>query len=334
MSMKNRSKHGVNTVKTHLSHSVTSSVPAPQQTQSVTTVSVNSQQLAFNVDGAFKTLEKIRRNVTIHHEKYFLRGRKEMLDLMSQVYQQFKSAKDSDEFDAFMGRIRDDLNKATISYSPSSTASSQLITYLFAGLTYKQTHVYSRALDEAYRQGIASSGFKSFVDDKKGFEGVRQSITAAAGNNTTTYPKKLLEAFTEIDNYPTVETIDLEWGEEEKYRIYVAVLNEDGGIDLKDSKLNKKYIDETILRIKSFSDQLKKPSKSKSTKIKSSALIALQALLATENANKEHLDRQLEIAIAKHNDEDCESFRAAIYSSEAVIMGIQFAIDKTQKSLK
>jgi hypothetical protein len=258
---------------------------------------VTSQQPIFKVELAVQALEAIRGEATEHEAQFAVPGRKAMLDLMWRVYLQYHSAKGSGQFELFMNNIRAKLTLLNIEYRKSSPETSLLIRYVFEGFDDKQVHVYGRSLAVAFALGKLPTEFSAFVNNTKGaFEGIRGSASATATPKPGTPTPAI--ALSEAENEITVDTVAIsDWLEGEKYRVFIAVRNEDDQADIKDAKLSPEIREKTLLLYLANKKALVKDGAQPTTKAEQDTI--LQAELALQEARVRHQNALAELEKAR-----------------------------------
>ncbi|RFP37740.1 hypothetical protein D0T24_07110 [Duganella sp. BJB480] len=280
-------------------------------------VAVQSVLQMFSVEQAMLAIEKLRIAATGHHQQFVVQGRKAMLELMSQVYEQYYSAKISNEFETFMNNVRNKLKQNDFKPRESSRASSLLIRLIFSNFDDKQIHVYGRSLDAAFERETLPEDFKLFVGTEGGFEGIRDPKKPVSNNAT-----KLAIAISVIANEPTINTMIVnDWADGEEYRIYIAVSNDDGTANLKDSKLEKEHLDATLLLVKADKERREnppKPKKASVSEINKAVLLQFETLLKNEQAKQAQLKLQYKAAFDSGNFELGKDVETSLATSIAM----------------
>lgn len=276
---------------------------------------------SFTVQSAMTALKQIRITASDHHQQYVVPGRKALLDVLSQLYELYYNAKNSSEFEPFMNNVRNELLLHGVEIRTTSQKSSLLVRLVFADFSDKKVHVWGRALEGAFDRQTLPCNFKSLVaETKNGLEGLRNEGSA---NPTPSGTKKLDIAISVITNEPTIETIAAEedWEDDEQCRIYVAVLNEDSTVDLKDSKLEKKHLDATLLLVKADKDRRDNPPKAKKaskSELNKAMQLHFETLLKNEQTKHASLDLQLKDAIAAGDKTRSLALKSSIEKSVSV----------------
>jgi hypothetical protein len=291
---------------------------------------------AFSVEHAMAVIEKLRTSATDHHQQFVVQGRKAMLELMSQVYEQYYNAKASNEFEAFSNNVRNKLKNLGLKIRDSSVPSSLLIRLIFADFDDKQVHVYGRSLDVALERETLPEDFKLFVGTEGGFEGIRRTAKDKAGVDSAI---KVEIAFNVVVNEPTVNTLLAEgWGDDERYRVYIAISNNDGTADIKDSKLGKEHLEATLLLVKLAKerrDNPPKPKKASSAEVNEADLLQLETRLKNEQTKQAQLKSKYKAAVNSGDVSLEDSMMTALSKSIEAAYGYERELfDLQEKSKK
>lgn len=258
--------------------------------KNISITTTNNELVVATVVDIDTQLEQLRDEAGRNYaesERVLLIGRNATNALMQRVYALWHEAKKTElKFDELMNNVRRKLKDLDIAVRSNSPDSSQLISYVFADASYKQVHVYGRALEVASARSVQPDAFVKLVEDTpNGYEGLRlQSVT---GQASTKEPRRTPEiALSVCSNEPTFDTIEVSWDDGTAYRIYAAVLNADGTTaDLKELTLSEAGREATLLKFFDEKEKLKKPTKqavSDATKIKLAQLTSDAAMQQIE----------------------------------------------------
>jgi len=166
------------------------------------------------------------------------------------------------------------------------------------------------------------------VGAEGGFEGLRNKDKKQP---VTDDADKLAIAISVVSNEPTVETIQIDgWADDEKCRVYIAVSNYDGTVDLKDSKLTKEHLASTLLLVKS--DKVRrenppKPKKAVANEVNKGMVLQSEAALQAEMDKLKNLEMKLAAAVANGD----ATRQGALSTPIAVTKGM---IDYLQQQIK
>ncbi len=293
--------------------------------------------LKFTVENAMLAIERLRITASDHHQQFVVQGRKAMLDLIAKIYQQFYDAKSSSEFESFMNNVRSKLTTHGVTLRTNSTNGSSVVRLVFKDFDDKQVSVYGHAINLAYKRNIDPDGFQKFVEENGGFEGLRKiSLDEAV---VVRGPDKVSIALSVIENEQTVHTMNAAgWSADEKYRVYIALFNDDDGVvDLKDSRLTKEHLDATLILAKSDKDRRDNPPKPK--KIPESVtdkavLLQFETLLKSQQIKQAELKLQFKAAVDSGDLELSNELAKSLGTAIGVAEGYERAIADLGTKLK
>ncbi|OEZ55668.1 hypothetical protein [Duganella sp. HH105] len=179
-------------------------------------------------------IEKLRDQAAAADQKFTIPGRNAVRAMMSEVYARYHEIMSSASSREIIDLLKSGLEAQEIKFRSSSRDASVLIRYVFREFSDKQVHIYSVALEEAFRNQVMPQDFAKFIGSRGGFE------KAAAGKVEPKAGKfdrwdAGLDVARGADKLGTVAVA--EWDEDEPCRIFVAMPNGEEAADIKDTKM-------------------------------------------------------------------------------------------------
>lgn len=283
---------------------------------------------AFVVDAALLQVNKMRKTAAENHQRYDVMGRNAAIGLMSDVYAMWVKVNQAgkEDLDKFNANIKQKLTDLAIEFRKTSTAAGLLIRYVFADASDKQVHVYGRALDVAYAKQTPAAGFEQLVRGTEGgFEGLRAE--SVSGGNTGS--DRAAVAYSSCVNEPTFETVEMRWKDGEKYRVFIAVRNEDDTADMKDAGLDEdrckgvllNYLAAKKTRQAAADAKPKTPSKAEKAVIAS-----LNAAIAEQEIKAKQLSIELVVAQRNSDAAKVRELDVAIQVANATLGALQTSL--------
>ena len=114
------------------------------------------------------------------HEHYIVGGRAALYELLSKIYglaEQLDSYSDRDEQ---LGLLRTVLAEKYGIRTQENTSDTTVLVRYITKADRKTAHVYSRAIETARQNGIASNNFVGYIEQAGGVERIRSNAAAAA----------------------------------------------------------------------------------------------------------------------------------------------------------
>lgn len=200
----------------------------------LTTAAIEAEQVSQTVgQQAYDNLIALRTTANKYLSTVIAQGRKAKLELVGKIYAEFFSVKNSNQTDALIAKIEQQLKIEDITYRSNTPAGTKLVRFVFAtyndeDLTSKEAFQYCRAMDVAFDQGKLPTEFEAFVVAKGGFAGIMKAfpvttVSPSEAGNTVGAVK--LE---DLRQSPTVSEIEVaDWDHDEEFRVYIAVRSDD-----------------------------------------------------------------------------------------------------------
>ncbi len=144
-----------------------------------------------NVLLPLKTLAKLAKGVM---DKYVTPGRNAIRTLVAGAYRAYLLAETSEQSVEIYRSLRATLKAQDVTVHKDAPNASVIVRMVFADLTPKRVHLYSRALEYASQWGIEPDHFEQFIIDEGGFEVVRTSARKVNPNSLLERDDKQLAA--------------------------------------------------------------------------------------------------------------------------------------------
>lgn len=232
---------------------------------------------------AVSQIDKLRDEASNYFEQYENGGRKALYALLAKVYSVYHKARTDDKVKELAGQVQKKLEALGTPPSKTADVSTMLVRYVFKDPDAKQVSTYAKAMRVLYARTpcTAPAEFVDAVNKQKG--GISGFTEVASGK--TSKPKITPGiALTAITNTPTIASFDVEWGDDEEYRVYVAVRGDDDDAELKHVELSKEQFDAVLVR--HVSAQAKAAKEEKKAKSAESASLQLELAKLEEDASK------------------------------------------------
>ncbi len=280
---------------------------------------------SFQADAGATALEGLQTQAESNHQQYEVVGRNAMIELMSQVYGLWWSAKASPQFDSFMGKVKEKLKAAGIKLRSTSKASSIVIRFVFKHFDDKQVHVYGRALEVARKRGTKPEDFADLIRSTTGgFDGLRDEGKSNPSNMSS--PAAALSA---CQHEPTVDTTEsLAWADGQVFRVLIAIRKEGSDTaDLKDALLDAKQSEMLLRQFKANRQRRDKATVS----AEDSNMAATGTLNAMAAGQQSRLDvLQAQLREAERAGEPLDKLRFDVSVCESVLKTLQQGMKQHQ----
>jgi hypothetical protein len=319
--------------------SITSNIETSAQAGA--TVELVTNKAAYDLDAMVSTLEELRAQRSAdfkEEERVALIGRNALDKLMQRVYEVWFNAQQNGTFEALMTNVKRLLKDLGHEVRENSPKASQLIRYVFSNPSDKQVHVYGRALEAAYDRKpdrVLPADFIAFVEANDGYEGLRKQgpSSGTKGKETKRTPAVALSILQNSEK--TINTLEVDWSENEDCRIFVAVLNDDGvTADLKDMLLSKENVEATLLKFYDDRESRAKPSKKKLSAADQAELARVKAQAAIKLADYSALQAELAVAKTEGTPDQVATLNAQVKSAKVQMDSVNAAVKSLTKSLK
>lgn len=247
----------------------------------------------FNVFPAEKAdilaaVTTLRGKAIKHFDTYVVKGRKAMLQLLSEIYGAYRAAVDADQIAALVADLKEKLKAENKTAPANASNCSVLIRYIFSSFTSKQIHVYSRTLEIASYKQTAPESFIALVEEAGGMEKLCAANLVNGGDSAMA--TAVATAITMAKNAPATQTIPVaNWASTEKARIFIGVPDGNGMLKLVDANMSEKSVEATLNRYRIDTEEAKKAKEAATKEADAVAAGKLVIEMAVERQAKAHL---------------------------------------------
>ncbi len=276
--------------------------------------------------------DKLRTSASNYNEQIVVAGRKALLALMSDIYGLYFEARQSaDEGAAFLGELKAKLVHVQI--RKSATLAALLVRYVCVDFDDKQVSIYGRSLPAAYKAGVQPAGYVAFIENTEGgFAGLQAPGRCAPKAPTANTTAGV--ALVEIRAEKTVETLVVnDWGDEEEFRVLIALRNDDDTADLKNANLLDKGLSAVLTQYKADKSSRAKPAKDEAAEADKLALKAMKGELANAETEVANLQAELNLAVTQADLIRAATLRASLKVAELKLSSFKSVCKSLQASL-
>lgn len=230
----------------------------------------------------------LRGKATKHFDTYVVKGRKAMLQLLSEIYGAYRAAVDAGQIAALVADLKEKLKAEETTVPANASDCSVLIRYIFSNFTPKQIYTYSRTLEIASNKQTAPADFIAFVEKAGGMEKLCADNRVNGGDSAMA--TAVVTAINMAKNAPATQTIPVaNWASTDKARIFIGIPDGNGMLKLVDTNMSEKSVDATLNRYRIDTEEAKKAKEAASKEADAVAASKLVIEMAVERQAKAHL---------------------------------------------
>ena len=115
----------------------------------------------------------------IYVNDFVTRANSELYSILAEIYKLYEQVEGSKERDKLVKKMREHLKSNYNIKTQANTKTTALITKYVTKASRKTAHVYSRVLEVALANGVASAGLVDYITRKGGIDKVRMAVDSA-----------------------------------------------------------------------------------------------------------------------------------------------------------
>lgn len=269
------------------------------------------------------------------HMAMVLKGRKGKETLVARIYAEYFAAQQLEEMEPLVADIDKALTEMKIPFRTNSRISTKFVRYVFANygeddLSDKEAFKYGRGIDVGYSKNIDPEEFANFVTTSAGYSNIKEltDVTATAATPAgSTQGASKLESLSKRQTVHELEVND--WADDnENYRVYIAVRNDDDFALLKEVSLSQDGIEKLMLQVEREQKAKDKPDAEAQKQADDAYKRKLEAKLANSETELGNKLCELEAAQASKSTKAIAEIRADVRCLEGDVKAAKANLKK------
>lgn len=269
------------------------------------------------------------------HKSVVLKGRTGKEALVAKIYAEFFSAQQLNEMQPLVADIEKALKDKKIGFRSNSRVSTKFVRYVFANygeddLSDKEAFKYGRGIDVGYSKNTAPTEFTSFVANSGGYSNIEEETVATAGPATTAGSTQGASKLQSLSKRQTVHELEVnDWTDDnENYRVYIAVRNDDDFALLKAVSLSQDGIEKMMQQVEREQKAKDKPDAEAKKQADDAYKRKLEAKLANSETELGNKLCELEAAQSNKSPKEIAEIRADVRCLEGDVKAAKAELKK------